>query len=56
MKSLVETIRVRDGLSMIEAIELVNDARNRVRMGENPEEIMYEEFGLELDYIFDLLE
>lgn len=45
----------RDGLSPEAAYDLVDEARQRVREGENPEEILFEDFGLEPDYIFDLL-
>ena len=38
-----------------EARRSVKDARKRVAMGEDPEEILYEEFGLEPDYVMDLL-
>lgn len=55
MKSLKETIIERDGLTPEEADEQINDAIQRVIEGEDPEEILYEEFGLEPDYIFDLL-
>lgn len=55
MKSLIQTIIERDGLSEEEAAEQVNEARNRVLEGEDPEEILHNEFSLEPDYIFDLI-
>ncbi len=56
MKSLIEVLIRRDGLSTSEAQDLIDDARYRVADGEDPEEILFEEFGLEPDYIFDLLD
>ena len=41
---------------MGEAVGLIDEARDRVlNDGEDPEEVLYEEFGLEPDYVFDLL-
>ena len=45
----------RDGLSAEEAEEWIEEARERVEDGEDPEDILHEEFELEPDYIFDLL-
>ncbi len=45
----------RDGMSRAEAQELIAEAKERVMAGEDPEEVLAEEFGLEPDYIFDLL-
>lgn len=53
--NLKDIIIRRDALSEQEADELIQDARERVILGENPEDILFEEFGLEPDYIFDLL-
>lgn len=55
MESLLETIMRRDGLSKSEALELIREAREAVRNGADPEEILYSDFGLEPDFIFDLL-
>jgi hypothetical protein len=53
--SLVSVLMKRDGLSLHEAIELVNEAREQVSEGADPEEILHYEFSLEPDYVFDLL-
>jgi hypothetical protein len=53
--SIVATIMKRDGLSLHEAIDLVNDAREQVAQGANPEEVTHDEFGLEPDYAWDLM-
>ena len=54
--NLIDILVRRDGMSQDEAREMVDEARERVsQYGENPEDILFEEFGLEPDYIFDLL-
>ena len=45
----------RDGLTEAEADELIQEAREMVAEGENPERVLRVEFGLEPDYVFDLL-
>ncbi len=56
MKTLKEVLIRRDKLSPAEAQELIDDAKLRVLEGEDPEELLYDEFGLEPDYVFDLLD
>ena len=53
--ALVRVLMRRDGLTYEEASELVNEARERVLDGEDPEEILHYDFGLEPDYVYDLL-
>jgi hypothetical protein len=55
MTTIERTLIQRDGYSRAEAREALQEARERVTNGEDPEEILYEEFGLEPDYIFDLI-
>ena len=56
MESLREVLMRRDGLTSREAAEAIAEARERVlEGGEDPEEVLAEEFGLEPDYLFDLL-
>lgn len=56
MKPIAQTLVERDGITFEEARELVADARRRVQLeGEDPEEILYDEFGLEPDYVMELL-
>jgi hypothetical protein len=55
MSELRDVLMKRDGLTFDEATEQVKEARERVMKGENPEEILLDEFGLETDYIMDLL-
>lgn len=55
MTELTRILMRRDGLTQQEAQDAVIEARGRVRAGEDPEEILYEEFGLEPDYIWELI-
>jgi len=57
MTYLKQVLMERDELTSKEADELIQEARRMIlEDGENPEEVLYEEFGLEPDYIFDLLD
>ena len=53
--SLKRVLMERDGMSGIEANEEIKDIRNRVFNGENPEQILFEEYRLEPDYVFDII-
>jgi hypothetical protein len=53
--SILAVLMRRDGMTRSEAQELIDEARELVAEGENPEEILRVDFGLEPDYIFDLL-
>ena len=53
--SILAVLMRRDGLTRSEAQDMINEARELVAEGENPEEILRVDFGLEPDYIFDLL-
>jgi len=55
MQTIVEVLMQRDDMTREAAEEAVQDARERVAQGEDPEELLHEDFGLEPDYIFDLL-
>lgn len=54
-EDLKQVLMRRDGLTSEEADELINEAKERVAEGADPEEVLYDDFGLEPDYIFDLL-
>jgi hypothetical protein len=56
MESLREVLMRRDGMSGDDADELIKEARERVAEGEDPEEILLEDFGLEPDYLWDLVD
>ena len=55
MNAIVKVLMERDGLTRHDAMDMLLDAKARVAEGEDPEEILTEEFGLEPDYIEDLL-
>ena len=51
---LHEALIKSQDMSLQEAHEEINTMYNRVYGGENPEDILYE-YGLEPDYVFDIL-
>jgi len=53
--SLKQVLMQRDGMSGAEATQEIKDIRSRVFEGENPETILFEEYRLEPDYIWDLI-
>jgi hypothetical protein len=55
MTELQRVLIQRDGMEPEDAAALIADLSERVYDGENPEELLYEELGLEPDYIFDLI-
>lgn len=56
MSELMQIIIERDGLSREEAAQAIAYARHLVHNeGQDPEEVLQDEFGLESDYIFDLI-
>ena len=52
---IVKILMERDGMTRAEAIEALRDARREVADGADPEEVLLDNFGLEPDYIFDLI-
>ena len=53
---IVNVLIARDHMSKTEAIAYLQDVRDRFNpLEDDPEEILAYEFGLEPDYIFDLL-
>ena len=55
MKPLKETIMERDGLCEEEVDEMIAMAKEAVLEGEDPAEVLHEQFGLEPDYLFDII-
>jgi len=59
MKNVIEIIMRREGISFEDAKEMVTDCRDAIlegfELGEDPEEIIAQELGLEPDYLFDLI-
>lgn len=56
LESIKEVLMRRDRLSAGDAQDLIDEAKARIAEGEDPEKVLQEEFGLEPDYIFDLLD
>ena len=57
MRSLLAVLMKCDGYSRDEALEMIAEAKEMVlEYGRDPEEVLMDEFGLEGDYIFDLLD
>ena len=53
--SIREVLMRRDGMSGEEADQLIAEAREELAEGRDPEEICADWFGLEPDYIWDLV-
>ena len=54
MSELKTVIVRRDGISVKEADMLIEEAKEAVWEGEDPEDVLQEMFGLELDYFLDI--
>lgn len=54
MSELIEVLMHRDGITKEEAEACVREMQADVESGGDPEEVLYD-YGLEPDYIFDLL-
>lgn len=53
---ITKILMERDNMTFDEASELVEEARHAVRFeDEDPEEVLADWFGLEPDYIFELM-
>lgn len=55
MSELKSVIMTRDNLTSEEADEQIAEARQAILDGEDPEQVLEDYFGLEPDYVFDLL-
>lgn len=59
MESIKDVLMNRDGMSEEDAVNLINDARedlnDRLMNGEDASDICSEWFGLEPDYLMELL-
>lgn len=56
METIKQILIRRDGVTGEEADEMIAYAKERVESGDDPEEVLAEEFGLEPDYIFELFD
>lgn len=54
-ESVKEILIRRDSLSPREADEIIAQARARILDGEDPEEVCYDELGLEPDYVLEII-
>ena len=54
MNKITEVLMRRDGMSKEEAEIALQFGRDRLLDGDDPQDILEEEFGLEPDYVFDL--
>lgn len=55
LETIKQILIRRDGMEPSLADDAISAARERVWNGDDPEEVLLEEFGLEPDYVFDLL-
>ena len=55
-ETIKEVLMRRDGMDPQDADELIWDAKRAVAQGEDPEEVLADYFGLEPDWVFELLE
>jgi hypothetical protein len=52
---VIKILMRRDGLNREEAEQLLDECRAMVDDGEDPEEVLYLDLGLEPDYVFALI-
>ena len=55
LTDLERVLMERDNLTLSEAREQIAIARELIAEGDDPEQVLLEEFGLEPDHVFDLL-
>lgn len=55
INKIVLILMERDRITLGEAIDALTEAREMVDEGMDPEEVLYDQFGLEPDYLFDLI-
>lgn len=56
METIKQVLMRRDCMTAEEADEWIEEAREMVRAGDDPEEVCRLEFGLEPDYAFELID
>ena len=56
LETLKQVLMRRDEMTEAAADEAVAYAKSLISEGEDPETVLEEEFGLEPDYVFDLLD
>jgi hypothetical protein len=55
-EAVIEILKRRDGMTTDEAEELLEECSDRILRGEDPDEVLREELGLEPDYLFAILD
>jgi len=55
MNRIVEILMNRDGMTQKDAERMLMEAQYEIYEGANPEHILEDNFGLEPDYLFDLI-
>ena len=55
MNKIVAILMERDDIAQSDAEIFLEEARDAVNDGEDPTQVLLEHFGLEPDYIFDLI-
>jgi hypothetical protein len=55
MTELKRILMQRDGLTRSEAENVIDDCREMLMQGFDPDDVMLGELGLELDYLMDLI-
>jgi len=55
MNQIIMVLMDRDGFTYDEAMDALQDARQAVLEGDDPEQVLYEHFELEPDYVHELL-
>ena len=53
--NLKKVLMQRDNMSGLQADQEIKELKSRVFNGENPEKILFDEYRLEPDYIWDLI-
>ena len=54
MSELLDILMARDGLDKEDAQSIIDEMRERVAEGENPDDVLYDH-GLEPDYFMELI-
>lgn len=55
LEKIVDILMRRDGVTREEAEETLQEMRDMVAEGENPEEVLADHVGLEPDYFWELI-
>ena len=53
--AIIRSLMEHDGMEMMDAVNYLEECREMVENGEDPEEVLLYELGLEPDYLLDLI-